>query len=415
MLPQTAGPASPLVEGVTHALGYYDAVTGDRLGDAEAASLRPVFVRDDGSVLNVAVAQGRGDASLVASVPLDNTRRYRVRIDGASSLRYFGCEAEFEADGAPGRQFRVLLVPRQREVLLRVRAGHGARWRALSDETLSRSELRAAAASEREVEVHRGGCDGASQGAPGRWCVRSLAESPGPMNLSVYVPGFGLNAVTVDATHPARALFAEVSYEGQVVPRAVLQLGASAGVYQGDGLGGVFALNVTVAGAGVELACPMQSTCLRPYLHLGGFASPYRRGTFLVGPGEARVPDTTVTGSLLGLEVGGGLTVYPGGTDDKLRFSAGLSMLYAGRDAERDAAHRLTLSPAAAQAGLGAELQAAYRLAGSFQVFAGARFLALPRFGSEGRQFSYLGDAGVRDALASMVQFALSAGLGVDL
>lgn len=159
----------------------------------------------------------------------------------------------------------------------------------------------------------------------------------------------------------------------------------------------------------------MRDTCVRPVVHVAGGAVPYQRDINFIGPGTSVVADGTVRGLLAFGEVGGGVTVVPGGTNDRLRFTGSVSASLAWRgDEVHEGARALLLSPASARLGLGVDLRASYRFWGIFVLDAGLRSLFFPGFGSRGREFSYLGAAGASRDSASLLQIAALIGLGVE-
>jgi len=410
-------PRATVEEGVRHEFAYFDALTGEALSAAEVAGLLPRAVDRAGATLAATREDDDPSVPLALRVTTPAGAGYSLRIEASGSLRYHGCASEVAAvQGERVRRVRVLLVPRSRDVSLRVEAVREGQVRRLPEAGLAGVVLRPDAASEREVEIHPGTCAGEPGVVGGSWCVRSLAEAPGTVGLSALVPGYGLVALTLDGTSAAGSVPVVARVEAHFLPRAVLRAGAGVGVVAGDGASGHLGAEWYPASSTLGMTCPTGDHCVRPLVHLGMGVVPYARTTELVGPGDRVVPDGSTRGSLATLEAGAGVTVFPGGTGDRMRVTALGSLVVVSRGEERDPAHDdLLLSRAASRVGVSAEIFAAYRFAGAFQLFVGGRTTVLPGFGAQGRQFSYLGDAGTTTTLAPLVQLSLVLGLGVEL
>lgn len=414
--PATPRPAAAASAGVRHEFSYFDALTGEALTDAEVAGLLPRALDASGAALPATREDDAAGASVALRIEVPSGQGYGLRVEGAGSLRYFGCAAQLPPTQEPVRQVRVLLVPRARDVALRVEAVREGRGRPLPAAGLSEVALRPDAASEREAEVYPGTCAGEPGEAGVSWCVRSLAEAPGRVGLSARVPGYGLVALNLEGTSTARSVPLEARLAAHHIPRAVFRAGAGVGVRNGDGIAVHLSAEWYPASRTQGMTCPEGDTCVRPLVHLGLGATPYARPTELLGPGERVAPDSSAQGTLSTLEAGAGVTVFPGGTGDRMRLTALGGLMVGSRGEERDATHDdLLLSQAAARVGFSAEVLAAYRFAGAFQVFVGGRAAVLPGFGARGRRFSYLGDATTATELAPLVHLSLVLGLGLEL
>ncbi len=410
-------PAAAASEGLRHEFVYFDVLTGESLSAAEVAGLLPRAVDPAGAALSAVREEDDGTVSLALRVGAPAGQGYSLRIEGAGSLRYHGCAADLPpVQGESVRRVRVLLVPRSRDVSLRVEAMREGRGRSLPEAGLARVELRPDAASEREAEVYPGTCAGEPGIPGGSWCVRSLAEAPGRVGLSALVPGYGLVALSLDGASGAASVPLVAQVEAHHLPRAVLRAGVGLGVVAGDSTAGHLGAEWYPGSTTLGMTCPAGDHCVRPLVHLGLGVVPYARPTELLGPGDRVAPDGTARGTLSVLEAGVGVTVFPGGTGDRMRVTALGSLVVASRGEERDPNHDdLLLSREAARVGFSAELFAAYRFAGAFQAFVGGRTTVLPGFGGRGRRFSYLGDAGAATELAPLLHLSLVLGLGVEL
>ena len=392
-----------------HVFEFVDAVTGESLSEAESEVLAPSAYAGDRALSSTAVEGAV--ATRVIALPTEG--EYALRVDGDSSQRWFGCEATLPAAGAGPRRVRVTLVPRAREVELSASFTRDGDARAMPASGLDQIEVRADAASERELEVFRGACSGERVAGASRWCLRSSATEPARVGLSVRVPGYPLARVRVNLAASAQVIPATARFASHLPGVFALRAGASVGVVNGDGVGGALGVEVSPPHRASGGACPIADTCVRPTLHLGAVVAPYARETTLAGPGDAEVVDGSVASTYAGFEVGAGLTVIPAGVGDRLRFVALASMLALGRGEER--LRELTLSTPAGRVGAVGEVVAEARVVGPLLGWISLRSLWVPQFGPRGRRFSVLGDATVSSEAASLVQFGLQAGLGVEL
>lgn len=401
---------------VSHSFEYVDALMGTPLASHDVAGLEPIAVGPDGAALPVLEGTTVVEGNVVhRAVLMPRGPTYGVRVEGAGSLRYFGCAAQLSTQGEGPRRVRIALVPRARDVVLRLRVARDDDGREVPGWALGSVDLRADAASERELEVHRGRCSGERPDRGRSWCVRSLAASPGNMGLVVRVPEYGIARMPIDFTAPERTVEVSARVEGHLLPAAVPRASMLIGVVNGDGVGAQASLDVVPSFRALAGSCPMRDTCVRPVVHVAGGAVPYQRDINFIGPGTSVVADGTVRGLLAFGEVGGGVTVVPGGTNDRLRFTGSVSASLAWRgDEVHEGARALLLSPASARLGLGVDLRASYRFWGIFVLDAGLRSLFFPGFGSRGREFSYLGAAGASRDSASLLQIAALIGLGVE-
>lgn len=399
-----------------HAFEYVDALMGTPLSERDLAGLEPVAVGPEGEALPVLEGSTAVEGNVVRrAVVMPRAERYGVRVDGAGSLRYFGCAAQLPARGEGPRRVRIALVPRVRDVVLRVDISRDDASRTAPAWSLGSVDLRADAASERELEVHRGRCSGERPDRGRSWCVRSLAASPGNMGVVVRVPEYGVAHMPFDFSAPERTVEVIARLEGHLLPTAVARATALVGISNGDGVGGMASLDVVPSLRVPASTCPMRETCVRPLVHVAGGALPYSRDINFIGPGSSVVSDGTVGGVIAFGEVGGGVTLVPGGTGDRLRFTGSVSAALGWRgDEVHPGARALLLSPASTRLGLGADLRVGYRFAGIFVVEAGLRSLFFPGFGSRGREFSYLGAAGASQDSASLLHVAALIGLGVE-
>lgn len=401
---------------VEHEFEYVDALMGTALAEREILGLEPVAVGPDGAPLPVLDGSTSVEGNVVGrTVLMPRGDTYGVRVDGAGSLRYFGCAAQLSARGAGVRRVRVSLVPRARDVALNVIVTRPDGQRVVPSHGLERMELRADAVSERELEVHPGRCTGERPDRGRSWCVRSLAAAPGHMGLVLRVPGYGIARMPFMASAPERTVEVTARVEGHLLPTAVPRVSGLVGIVNGAGVGGLASLDVVPALRSLAATCPMGDTCFRPVLHVAAGALPYERNINFIGPGASVVADGTVSGVLAFGEVGGGVTLVPAGTGDRLRLTGTVSAAlgWRGNEVYPDAS-ALLLSPEAARMGVSFDVRVGYRFAGIFVVDAGLRAMVFPAFGSRGRQFSYLGAAGASTEAASLLQVAALIGLGVE-
>jgi len=401
---------------VDHAFEYVDALMGTPLSARDVAGLEPIAVGPDGAALAVLEGSTAVEGNVVRrAILMPRGDRYGVRVEGVGSLRYFGCAAQLSTQGEGARRVRVALVPRARDVALRVRIARDDDAREVPSWALGGVELRADARSERELEVHRGRCSGERPDRGRSWCVRSLAAAPGNMGVVVRVPEYGVARMPFDFSAPERTVEVIARVEGHLLPSAVPRVSALFGVVSGAGFGAQASLDVVPSLRAPAATCPMRDTCLRPLVHVAGGAIPYERDINFIGPGSSVVADGTVSGLLAFGEVGGGVTLVPAGTNDRLRFTGSLSAALAWRgDETHQGARALLISPASTRLGMGGDVRVGYRFAGIFVVEAGLRALFFPTFGSRGREFSYLGAAGASRDTASLLQVAALLGLGVE-
>lgn len=415
--PDDARPAAEPREGpraVEHLIDFQDALTGEPLSAADVATLSPVALAGDAAVAPTETETSPDGTALRRAWTFAATGSYTLRVDGAESRRYFGCERAFPVAGATARRVRVSLVPRIRDVALRVEVRRGSSARELPEDGLRAVELRPAAASEREVEVHAGRCSGERPETGSHWCVRSLSASPRPFALTASAPGYGLSEVTLDPSSTERTVVLVAAWQGHFMPATTVRAGAAFAAFNGDGVGALASVDVAPSAALHGRTCPLDDVCVRPLVHAGFGALPYARDTLLVGPGTASSSDGPVRGMLWVFEVGGGVTVVPPGTGDALRVTALASAALGARGDELAARSALVLSPATSRLGISSDLSLAWRFAGPLQLFAGARLHWFPEFGGAGRQFSFLGDATVSPQTASLMQFVLQAGVGIE-
>lgn len=400
---------------VDHLIDFQDALTGESLGAADVSTLTPAALVGDTPVAPSAAESSPDGAALRRAWTLPaGATSYTLRVDGAEARRYFGCERAFPVAGAARRRVRVSLVPRARDVSLRVTVRRGSSERALPEEGLRAVELRPSADAEREVEVHAGRCSGERPDAGSHWCVRSLASTSHPFSLAAATPGYGLSTLTFDPRSPERTIALVIAHEGHLMPATTVRVGAAFAPLNGDGPGAIGAIDVAPSSTLHGRTCPLDDVCVRPLVHTGFGALPYSRDTRLFGPGTANASDGSVAGTLWLFEVGGGVTVVPPGTGDALRVTALASALFGARDDEHTAVGAQLLSPATTRIGLSSDLLLAWRFAGPLQLFGGARVQWFPDFGGAGRQFSFLGDATVSSQSASLLQFVLQAGVGIE-
>lgn len=401
---------------VDHSFEYIDALMGTPLSARDVAGLEPIAVGPDGAPLPVVEGSTAVEGNVVRrAVVMPRGDSYGVRVDGAGSLRYFGCAAQLSSRGEGARRVRIALVPRVRDVVLQLRVARDDDAREVPTWSLGSIDLRADAASERELEVHRGRCSGERPDRGRSWCVRSLAASPGHMGLVLRVPEYGITRMPFDFSAPERTVEVTARVEAHLLPSAVPRATMLYGIVNGDGVGAQASLDVIPSFRTPASSCPLRDTCFRPLVHVAGGAVPYQRDINFIGPGSSVVADGVVRGLLAFGEVGGGVTLVPGGTGDRLRFTGSVSAALAWRgDETHEGPRALLISPASTRMGLGADLRVGYRFAGIFVVEAGLRSLFFPSFGSRGREFSYLGAAGASRDAASLLQIAALIGLGVE-
>lgn len=398
-----------------HLIDFQDALTGEALRAADVATLAPV-ARAGGQRLVEREGEASPDGAALRRVwdVAPGASTYTLAVEGAESRRYFGCERTFPVEGAASRRVRVSLVPRMRDVTVSVEVLRGASTRTLPDEGLRAIELRPAASSEREVEVHAGRCSGERPERGSHWCVRSLAAEPASVALSASVPGYGLAALSLDPRTTERTAALTARFPGHFMPATTVRVGVAYGALNGNGVGALAAIDVAPSSALHGRTCPLDEACVRPVIHSGFGSVGYARDTLLAGPGEATAPDGVVASSLWLFEVGGGVTVVPPGTGDALRATATASALLGVRGDERTADRNVVLSPATTRLGLAADVTLAWRVVGPLQLFAGARMHWFPEFGGRGRDFTFFGDAPPSAAAASLVQVVLQAGVAIE-
>lgn len=401
---------------VDHAFEYVDALMGTALSERDVMGLEPVAVGPDGAALPVLDGSTAVEGNVVRrTVLMPRGDTYGVRVDGAGSLRYFGCAAQLSARGEGPRRVRVALIPRARDVSLRVEVARDDGQRVVPTWALGRLELRADAASERELEVHPGRCSGERPDRGRSWCVRSLAAAPAPMGLVLRVPEYGLARVPFTSAAPERTVEVTARVEGHLLPEAVPRVSALVGVVNGAGVGAQASLDVVPGLRTLAGTCPMGDTCVRPLVHIAAGAIPYERNVNFHGPGNSVVADGSVSGLIAFGEVGAGVTLVPAGTGDRLRFTGSVSAALGWRGDEVHPANGgLLLSSESARMGVGVDVRVGYRFAGIFVVDAGLRTLVFPAFGSRGREFSYLGAASASSLSASLLQVAALIGFGVE-
>jgi hypothetical protein len=415
-LPAESRAGATTAAGVEHVFEYADALTGEALAAGDVSALAPTAVARDGRPLAVAGAETSTDGTALRRFyTLPATGEYTLRVDGADSLRYFGCSADFPVSGTVARRVRVALVPRARDVMVDVAVTRDGGRRGLPRSALALIDVRPSAAAEREAEVHRGTCSGERPAHGSFWCVRSLAERPAPVGLAALVPGYGVATMTLDPTRTERTVVVTAEYEGHHLPTVVARVGVWAALLNGDGAGGYGAVEVVGGSSGHGQTCPIGDTCVRPVAHFSIGASPYQREHVLVGPLGRVTSEGTLGATLAWVEAGAGVTVFPRGTGDRLRATALASGVLGLRpDEYATAPVEYQVSRASTCAGLSAEITAAWRVFNFVQVFAGARLLWFPSVGGRGRDFTYLGDARVSPETASLVQLGLHAGIGVE-
>lgn len=412
-------PVAPMEEserarlGTEHVFDFLDALTGERLSPGDVGALLPVAYGADGPLPTRAREDDEAGAPLRRFVELPRDGSYTLRVDGLGSRRYFGCEAQLPAAGEGARLVRITLLPRARDVSLSVHVERGDTRRALTDLGLREVELRADARSEREVEVFRGTCAGESPARGSHWCVISLAAEPGVVGLSARTPDFGLASLSASVTDPARSIAVEARYPGHVLGSLSLRAGVTVGLLQAGGVGAMVALDVPTLGRRAGETCPWGDTCVRGLLHVGAAYGAYVRETELTGPTTQVTADGETSATFGMFELGGGVTVVPSGTGDRLRLTGLLAGAVVARGEERRADGSL-LSEAVARPALLGDVLASLRFAGPWTVFAGLRTLWVPGVGPRGRQFSYLGAAPVSTETASLVQLGVLVGVGVE-
>lgn len=397
--------------GVVHVFEFVDALTGEAVRGAEVGALVPAAFAGDRALFTEALGGDLGAVGRVITLP--SSGEYSLRFEGGSSQRWFGCEATLPAAGRAPRRVRVSLVPRARDVSVRVRFVRDRSERELPSTGLDAVELHATAGSERELEVFRGACSGERMVGESRWCVRSSAAQAGVTELSVRVPGFAAVPVQVAMSSAERVIAVTARFASHLWGAFVARLGVSVGVFSGEGVGGVLAVEVRSPSRVRGAACALGSTCVVPALHLGAMIVSYSRTTTLSGPGDLSRDDNVVSASLGGLEVGGGVTVVPAGTGDRLRLTALASMAVLYRGEER--ADGVVYATPSGRVGGVFEALSAVRIAGPLTGWFSLRALWLPWVGSQGRRFSLLGDATVSQETAPLVQISLQAGLGIEL
>ncbi len=401
-------------ESLDHYLEFRDALTGEPLGAADVAALTVHAVGD--APLRESLAESSPDGATLRRIwaPAAAGESYRLRVDGGASRRYFGCERSLPYLGPAVRRVRVSLVPRSRDVTVTVAVRRASGTRALPPAGLRAVELRPAAEVEREVEVRRGRCSGEDPVDGSHWCVQSLGEVPGPIDLSASTPGYGLVTLRVDARSAERTLAVTAAYEGHFIPTATLRIGASFAPLNGNGPGAFVSLDVLAPSALHGQTCPIADTCVRALARLGAGYVPFTRPTTFIRADGTAASDRAVEGDLAVVEVGGGVTVVPAGTGDTLRLSAVAAAVLGLRGEERVVDTTGTVSPATSRLGAAAEFSAAWRFLGPLFVHAGARLQGFPAFGTSGRRFSFLGDAPLSGEAASLLQFAVFAGIGIE-
>ncbi len=404
--------------GTTVVFEYRDALTGSSLGRREVSRLSPTLRVDGRVVAPMAPLEDIPDLGIVrgdyALAP-----RTDVSFGVAGSSRYFGCSADVPIDGAAPQRVVISLVPRAREisVRVRVRAGEGERVTELPPEGLAEVDLRADAATEGDVEVHLGRCSGEP---PPRgqsvWCVRFVRAEPTPMDLAVRAPGYGITRVRLDPTDSSRTLAVNADYQGNIVPTTTIRAAVGIGLTNSSSPGYLAAVDTAAPSRLYGTSCPVDDTCIRPVVHVGVGFLPYTRDTSLLGPGSRVTPDGSTSGDLTTLEVGGGVSLVLPGAGGRFRATALLSGLVAGRSEERDAAHgNLLLSPATSLLGGVAEVLAGVRIFDGLVLNAGARVTYVPTVGSQGREFSFLGDASAAVTTGALTLVTLVLGASLEL
>ena len=123
--PETAARPTPVearpANAVDHAFEYVDALMGTPLSERDVVGLEPVAVGPDGAPLPVLDGSTAVEGNVVRrTVLMPRGDTYGVRVDGVGSLRYFGCAAQLPAQGEGPRRVRIALVPRARDIALRV-------------------------------------------------------------------------------------------------------------------------------------------------------------------------------------------------------------------------------------------------------------------------------------------------------
>ncbi len=116
--PATPRPAAAASAGVRHEFSYFDALTGEALTDAEVAGLLPRALDASGAALPATREDDAAGASVALRIEVPSGQGYGLRVEGAGSLRYFGCAVQLPPTQELVRQVRVLLVPRARDVAL---------------------------------------------------------------------------------------------------------------------------------------------------------------------------------------------------------------------------------------------------------------------------------------------------------
>ena len=213
-----------------------------------------------------------------------------------------------------------------------------------------------------------------------------------------------------------RTVVLDARYDGHIGASATVRIAAGVGLVGGSSASFYGSFEAAAPAGFFGNTCPRDVACVRPVAHVGLGWLPYSRNTSLMGPGSQVAPDASTAGTLMALEVGGGLTILPPGTGDRFRATVLVAGLVAGRTEERDTAHgNLLLSPATTVLGAVAELVAGVRLFDGFMVNAGVRVNYVPTIGSAGRQFSYLGNAQAASSNTSLVSVGLIVGLGIEL
>lgn len=412
-------PVAPVEEslranlGTEHVFDFVDALSGERLSPGDVGALIPVAYGASDPLPTRVREDDEAGAPLRRFITLPSEGTYTLRVDGLGSRRYFGCEAQLPAAGTEARQVRVTLVPRARDVSLAVQVERSGTVREITAAGLREVDLRPDARSEREAEVFRGTCAGENPPRGSHWCVVSLSAEPGVVGLAARAPSFGLAATSFSSTDPARSVPVTARYPGHVLGSVSLRAGATASFLQYGGVGVVLAVDVPTRSGRTGETCPLADTCIRAVGHLGVSVGSYSRETELVGPTTQVVSDGAVAASLALLELGGGVTVVPGGTGDRLRLTALFSGVLGARGDERTANGAL-LSGSVARLGLLGDLLVGVRFAGPWTVFAGLRALWIPAVGPRGRVFSYLGEAPVSPETASLMQLGALFGVGVE-
>ncbi|MEZ4391696.1 MAG: hypothetical protein R3A48_11415 [Polyangiales bacterium] len=216
------------------------------------------------------------------------------------------------------------------------------------------------------------------------------------------------------ASAPERTVEVTAQVEGHLLPTAVPRVSGLVGIVNGAGVG------ASPPRCRARAALPRRHLPHGRDLRAPGAArrrgrDPLRAEHHFIGPGASVVADGSVSGLLAFGEVGGGVTLVPAGTGDRLRLTGTVSAALGWRgDEVYPDASALLLSPEASRMGVSFDVRVGYRFAGIFVVDAGLRAMVFPAFGSRGRQFSYLGAAGASTEAASLLQVAALIGLGVE-